>query len=163
MVDLKHNCWLPHPNGSVDLAFIPLSKAIEQLSTEQKFPYILYFARHLLPKPEEWNTLTALEQVIVVGYPAGIWDSINNLPVLIRGTAATHPKIDYEARPEFLVSAPVYQGSSSSPVFLYENKEVFLGQDLNLGKHRPRLAGVLSKVFYQEQRGGNGKHPYSNS
>lgn len=153
IIDLKKNCWFPHPDESIDLAFIPLSKAIAQLNSEKKFPYILYFARHNLPKPEEWTTLTALEQMIVVGYPAGIWDSVNNLPILLRGEAATHPKIDYEGKSEFIVSAPVFQGSSGSPVFLYEYKDVFLGQDLNLGKHRPRLVGILSEVFYQEQKG----------
>jgi hypothetical protein len=153
IVDLKNNCWYSHPNPSIDLAFIPLAKVIAKLNSEQKFPYMLFFARQLLPKPGEWLTLTALEQIIVVGYPAGVWDSKNNLPILIRGTTATHPKIDYEDRPEFLVSAPVYLGSSGSPVFLYDSKDVFLGQDLNLGKHRPRLVGILSQVFHQEQQG----------
>lgn len=151
--NLDSNCWFSHPNLNIDLAFVPLNKIITQLTGQQKIPYILYFAHHNLPKPEEWASLTALEQVIVVGYPAGIWDSANNLPVLIPGSTATHPKINYENNTEFLISAPVYQGSSGSPVFLYQNKDMFLGQDLNLGKHRPRLVGILSHVFHQEQKG----------
>lgn len=128
IIDLKNNCWHSHPNPNIVLALIPLAKAIEHLNKEQKFPYMLYYARQLLPKPEEWLTLTALEEIIVVGYPAGVWDSKNNLPILIRGTAATHPKIDYEERPEFLVSAPVYLGSSGSPVFYMKIKICFWGR-----------------------------------
>lgn len=153
IIDLKNNCWHAHPNPSIDLAIIPLAKVIDHLHSQEKFPFMLYFTQSTLPRSREWGTLVALEQMIVVGYPADIWDTVNNLPVLLKGAAATHPKIDFKGKPQFLVSAPVYLGSSGSPVFLYEYKEVRLGQDLNLGKHRPRLVGILSEVFYQEQKG----------
>lgn len=97
--------------------------------------------------------LTALEQIVTVGYPDDIWDSTNNLPVLRRGVTATHPKIDYQGKPEFLIDAAVYPGTSGSPVFLYEYKELMLGQELNLGKDKPRLIGILYGVYSHQQQG----------
>jgi hypothetical protein len=147
------NFWYKHPNPDIDLAFIPLAPIIDKLALEHKYPFMALYRKENFPKSEEWNTLTALEQIVVVGYPSGIWDPVNNLPILRRGVAASHPKIDYQGKPEFLIDAAVYRGSSGSPVFLYENKDVMLGQDLNLGKDRPRLAGILSDIFAYQQDG----------
>jgi hypothetical protein len=147
------NHWYKHPNPDIDLAFIALALIIDKLAEEKKYPYMAFFRRENFPKPEEWDTLTAFEQIVIVGYPSGIWDSVNNLPILRNGVTATHPKIDYRGRPEFLIDAAVYQGSSGSPVFLYEYKELFLGQELNMGKDKPRLAGILSEVYAYEQGG----------
>lgn len=97
--------------------------------------------------------LTALEDVVVIGYPDGVWDSYNNLPVLRQGVTATHPKIDFEQKPEFLIDAAIYTGSSGSPIVLYKNSDVMMGRDLNLGKDKPRLLGILSGVFHHIEKG----------
>ena len=55
----------------------------------------------------------------MVGYPIGIWDSTNNMPVFRTGITATHPGIDYEGRTEFMIDAACFPGSSGSPVFLF--------------------------------------------
>ena len=117
--EIEKNSWFSHPNPDIDLAFLPVARMVDQLHGEGKIPYMLYFTRSTLPKTEEWSILTALEQVVVVGYPAGIWDSTNNMPILRRGVTATHPKINYLGRSEFLVDVAVYPGSSGSPIFLY--------------------------------------------
>jgi hypothetical protein len=75
------------------------------------------------------------------------------MPILRRGVTATHPKINYLGRSEFLVDVAVYPGSSGSPIFLYEYKDIKLGEELNLGKDKPRLAGVLSKIYAYPQSG----------
>jgi hypothetical protein len=144
--------WFKHPNPDIDIAFINLAPIIIKLAQE-KSPFMTFFRRQNFPKQEEWDELTALEQIVIVGYPSGIWDPVNNLPVLRTGVTASHPKIDYRGRPEFLIDAAVYQGSSGSPVFLYESKDVFLGRELNMGKDKPRLAGILSDVFAYEEHG----------
>ncbi|WP_415280820.1 S1 family peptidase [Candidatus Nitrososphaera sp. FF02] len=142
-----------HPNPNIDLAFIPLGNIFTKFTQNGGMPFVSVFTRKNLPKDEEWKELTALEQVVIVGYPDGIWDSVNNLPILKRGVTATHPKVDFQGQPKFLIDAAIYPGSSGSPVFLYEWKEVMLGQDLNLGKDKPRLAGILSSVYLHRQKG----------
>lgn len=52
----------------------------------------------------------------MVGYPNGLWDKTNNLPIFRKGITATHPKYDYNGREEFLIDAACFPGSSGSPV-----------------------------------------------
>jgi hypothetical protein len=130
-----------------------MSEIIKRLSEKGVSPFMTFFRRENFPKPEEWNELTALEPIVFVGYPDGIWDSINNLPVLRRGITATHPKIDFGGRPEFLIDSTVYTGSPGSPVFLFEYKEIMSGHELNLGKDKPRLVGILYGCYLHQQEG----------
>lgn len=81
-----------------------------------------------IPDENEWKSLNSIEEVIMIGYPKGIWDHINNLPVFRKGITATHPSYDFKGNPEFLIDAACLPGSSGSPVFLnntgyYWNKD----------------------------------------
>jgi hypothetical protein len=55
--------------------------------------------------------------------------------------------------PIFLIDAAVYTGSSGSPVFLYEYKEIMMGEELILGKDKPRLVGILNGSFAHQEKG----------
>lgn len=48
------------------------------------------------------NKLDAMEDVIMVGYPVGLWDSVNNRPIFRRGITATDPKVDFEGKKNFM-------------------------------------------------------------
>ena len=76
--------------------------------------------------------LDAIEEVIFVGYPDGIFDSRNLLPVARRAMTATPIAEDYEGEPAFLIDGSVFGGSSGSPVFLYDR-----------GSFRPRGGGLV--------------------
>lgn len=147
------NGWYKHPNPNIDLAFIPMSEIMKRISESGVRPFVTFFRRENFPRREEWNELTALEPVVMVGYPDGVWDSFNNLPVLRRGVTATHPKIDFEGRSEFLIDSAVYTGSSGSPVFLFEYKDIMSGRELNLGKDKPRLVGILYAYLAHHEDG----------
>ncbi len=56
----------------------------------------------------------------MVGYPRGLWDQHNNMPIARLGTTATHPLALYQGKREFLVDVAAFQGSSGSPVFAFE-------------------------------------------
>lgn len=142
-----------HPNPKIDLAFLPVNGMFSKLADRGDPVYATFFRRENLPKPEEWAELTALEDVVIIGYPAGVRDRWNNLPIFRRGITATHPKIDFEQRPEFLIDAAIYEGSSGSPVVLYKKTDIMMGRDLNLGKDKPRLVGILSKFYSHTETG----------
>ena len=68
--------------------------------------------------PEDFNLLTSIEDVIMIGYPNGIIDTYNNKPVVRKGITATSLKLDYDGTPDFVIDISCFFGSSGSPVFL---------------------------------------------
>lgn len=80
----------------------------------------------------------------MIGYPNGLWDQVNNMPIIRRGITATNVTLDYNGKKEFLIDAACFPGSSGSPVLIcnvggYTSK---FGS-LNWGKSRVFLLGIL--------------------
>ena len=61
-----------------------------------------------------------LENVVMVGYPNGLFDSQNNHPLFRTGKTATHPAIDYNGQRKALLDMACLPGSSGSPVFILD-------------------------------------------
>jgi hypothetical protein len=59
-----------------------------------------------------------MEEIVMIGYPNGLWDELHNLPIIRKGITATHPGLRLNGKPEFLIDAACFPGSSGSPVFL---------------------------------------------
>ena len=55
----------------------------------------------------------------MIGYPFGLKDFINDLPVVRKGITATPAFLDYNSKKEFLCDIAVYPGSSGSPIIIY--------------------------------------------
>ena len=113
--------WIKHPDPNIDLAICPIAPVLNQAKSQNLDFFYQALVPGLIPTDEILSSLSAMEEVIMVGYPNGIWDSKHNLPVLRRGITATHPKIDLNGKTEFLIDAACFPGSSGSPVILYNN------------------------------------------
>jgi hypothetical protein len=113
--------WMLHPDPEVDLCVMPVENLLTQFASSGNEFFFTSLDKSLIPSPEELADLGAIEDVVMVGYPNGIWDSKNNMPIVRRGVTATHPNLDYEGRKEFVIDAACFPGSSGSPVFLYNN------------------------------------------
>ena len=50
-----------------------------------------------------------------------MYDTKNNTPIIRRGSTATHPNLDFDGVPQYLIDATVFGGSSGSPVFIVDN------------------------------------------
>jgi hypothetical protein len=89
-----------------------------------------------------------------IGYPNGIYDEHNLLPIVRRGITATPPAADYEGKRQVLIDASVFPGSSGSPIFVWDPRG-FASHETG-GRIVGRslyLLGVLSAVFFQEDTG----------
>lgn len=145
--DFPH-AWFVHPDAAIDLAIIPM-RPLEEAAREQGVElYYHAIDSRLAPDAAQQRTLDALEEVLFVGYPSGVWDQTNLMPILRRGTTATPMQLDFEGRSEFLIDAAVYPGSSGSPVFVYQPET---GRPQSLGGHRFLFAGVVAAVFFREE------------
>lgn len=115
--DLQKNC-VYHPEQNVDICLVILDDEIEELRNHGKKPYFRCIGKEMLLRPEDYDSLTAIEDIIMIGYPNGIIDKVNCKPVIRKGITATNLKLDYNGEPIFMIDAACFPGSSGSPVFL---------------------------------------------
>lgn len=135
--------WRKHKDDDVDLCAIPIANFI--LDAENKKVKIFYVPlnKDVLPNDESLKEINALEEILMIGYPNGIWDNVNNKPILRKGITASHPKFDYCGKKEIMIDAACFPGSSGSPVFIF-NEGVFKTKKGRLsGGNRIILLGVL--------------------
>jgi S1-C subfamily serine protease len=135
--------WVVHPDPSVDLAIMPLQPLLEAARSQGVEPFWQAVDTRQALTAEASEHLDALEDVLFVGYPSGVWDQTHGTPILRRGITATPPALDFEGRPEFLIDAAVYPGSSGSPVFIASQSAD--------GQPRIGFAGVVAAVFFREE------------
>lgn len=147
-IDDFPQAWFMHPDPEVDLAIIPM-RPLEQAARDQGVElYYHVIDSRLAPDPATLRALDALEDVLFIGYPNGVWDQVNLMPIMRRGTTATPMALDFEGRQEFLIDAAVYPGSSGSPVFVYQPETMRPTQ--SVGK-KFLFAGVVAAVFFREE------------
>ncbi|MGB8035028.1 MAG: hypothetical protein WCF03_14535, partial [Nitrososphaeraceae archaeon] len=78
-----------------------------------------------------------------------------NIPISRRGITATHPKLNYQGRQEFLIDLPVYPGTSGAPVFVYTYGLEYLSSGGISHGGRCLLLGILYAVVkYRSNRPG---------
>ncbi|MET1122767.1 serine protease [Priestia megaterium] len=136
--------WIFHPDPEVDICIMPLGPILEQARSLQKNVFYVSLHRDLLPSAEELSQLRAIENITMVGYPSGLWDRINNFPIIRRGITATHPNINYNGKEEILIDAACFPGSSGSPVFIYDdNGYTTKDGNTHMGGSRVFLLGIL--------------------
>ena len=144
------NMWFGHPDPSIDIAICPLIPLLNFVK-EQHGADLFFRAveTSMIPNEQQTRDLDAVEPVTFVGYPNGVWDSKNLLPVARRGTTASPIEVDFEGTPRFLIDASVFGGSSGSPVFIL-NQGSFATKDggFVVGS-RFHFVGVIAAVFFR--------------
>lgn len=124
--------WIPHPNPDIDLCIMPLGPLLHETNEKGFTFFYRHLDENLLPSTQLLTDLTAVEEILMIGYPVGLWDSVNNMPIFRRGITATHPNLNYQGRDEFLIDAACFPGSSGSPILLY-----------NLGNYTDRQGSTV--------------------
>lgn len=129
--------YVAHPDEGIDLACLNLSNLLD--------PQYPIFWRHLFPDmfatfggSESWNVG---DEVAFVGYPDGRFDATHNLPLVRTGHIASMPRVDFNDRPQLVIDAQVFPGSSGSPVLGWEPTANEL-----------RLLGVVTETMIRHER-----------
>ena len=144
-----------HPDNNIDICFILINDLIKQSISNQKRPYYSLISRNMFIDEVMDNT-TAVEDVLMIGYPQGIFDSAHNKPIVRKGITATGMKYDYRERPDFLLDIACFEGSSGSPVFVKETKIVnsIQGNGISFQPHVAYyFAGILHSTIYRDDNG----------
>lgn len=151
---LSETDWFGHPDESIDLALTNLSSIINKFKDEGIKLFIRSIPANIIPSQKDLEGLDALENILFIGYPSGIYDSKNLFPIIRQGITATPVYSNYEGKSLFLIDASVFPGSSGSPVFIYDKGgykdkkgNIFMGQD------RILFCGVISDGFFRNEQG----------
>ena len=138
------NRWIPHPDGKTDLCIMPIAPLLRDAQARSLTPFYVSLDTKLIASDVELGELDAFERVVMLGYPIGLWDSVNNMPLFRAGATATHPGHNYEGREEFMIDAACFPGSSGSPVLLCDiGGYVTKAGNSNFGESRIKLLGIL--------------------
>jgi S1-C subfamily serine protease len=160
--DLGHRCEvtigdlpkaiLLSSDPSIDIALIPLVPVLEHFKKEQKEPFFRALPRDLMPTDDAARELSAVQQILFVGYPSGIRDDTNLLPIARRGYTATPYVVDFNGLPVFLIDASVFPGSSGSPVLVFD-QGMFSTRAATVAGSRIHFLGLVSEAYFQQHEG----------
>lgn len=143
LIDSFENAFIPHPDRDVDLCVMPIQPILEDAKTRyNKNFFIISLDESVIPSTTIITELSVLEDIIMIGYPNGLWDEINNLPIIRRGVTAVHPKFNYNNKTDIVIDAACFPGSSGSPVCIYNHGSYTIGNAVNIGS-RFFLLGIL--------------------
>ena len=141
-IDNRAFPWIGHPDASVDLSVLPIVPALNHMQRQGKRPFFFPLNSSFIPDDEYLKSVTQTDEVIMIGYPGGLWDNVNNQPIFRKGILATNPSKNFGGRREFLIDMPVYWGSSGSPVLLF-SEGAFLDRRKGEGLKGVILGGRL--------------------
>ncbi|OCW93954.1 hypothetical protein A9168_09575 [Macellibacteroides sp. HH-ZS] len=143
--------WIGHSNPDIDIAITPFAPILKDLMSNNINIYFRSIPETLIPHKSIINDIDAVEDVIIIGYPNGIYDKKNLLPIVRKGITATPANIDFEGLPTFIIDASIFPGSSGSPVFIC-NIGSFTKKgtnDLYAGS-RLMFMGIVASVFIKQ-------------
>ena len=152
VIDNFEKQWHGHPDSEADIAVMPLVPIIEKVREQGQEPFFRAIQHTLIPTPDQLDELDAIEEIVFIGYPSGIYDAKNLIPVARRGTTATPLQLDYNGRPVFLIDASVFPGSSGSPVLIV-NTGSYASQGHLVVGNRVLFLGVVAETHTREESG----------
>lgn len=146
------NKWIKHPTQ--DLAILPLAPILEGIYKRTgKITFFRCCSEQYIPDSTISNEISAIEEVIMIGYPKGIWDSKNNLPIVRKGLTATSYFVDYLNNKQFLADIPIYEGSSGSPILILNSGIYSPKGKRPIAGTRLLLLGINSQFYSYEEEG----------
>lgn len=134
---------IEHP-ASVDLCAIPVEPIRKSALEQQKAVFFQHFDESMLPGQKTLQNLLGMEEIAMAGYPIGLWDECNNLPLLRRGVTASHPAVDFNGNKVGLVDIACFPGSSGSPVLVFNEGLYLVGHRSQIGSR-----GILLGILYE--------------
>ena len=144
LVDIDPNLLAQYSDHILDVAAAPIGPLLNAREAEGKPLFIRTIDENLTPTSSIRQELSALEDIVFIGYPSGLRDSKNSLPLIRRGITSTPVWSDFQGSPNFLIDAGVFPGSSGSPVFILNQGAYTARHGLIVGT-RILFLGILSE------------------
>lgn len=82
------------------LCAIPIEPFLTEGNKKEEKLFYISLDKSILPTSQQLPDFSALEEILMVGYPNGIWDNVYNKSILRNGVTATHPNFNYCGKKE---------------------------------------------------------------
>lgn len=148
---LNEETVINHPEDDVDLCVILAHSIIGRLDESNKKLHIYPVRKNIQVDGDKLKSMNTIQNLLMIGYPNGIWDSVNNLPMLRRGINATPLYENYMGKEEFAMDIATYRGSSGSPIFIYDNGCYIENNEAKFGS-RIIFVGILKGLHRRVQQ-----------
>lgn len=125
--------YTDHPDSQVDVGCVNISDCFTKTQVNNRSLELEYFSDF------DINEIVIGQRIIFVGYPTGFFDQKHFLPIARFGAIASSPSVDFNGKRQILIDAPVFPGSSGSPVFFQQRDGVY------------KLLGIISSTHIAEQ------------
>lgn len=142
--------WFGHNNPNIDIAIAPIVPFLNELKKENINIFFKAIPLIYALKQENIKEVDAIEDILIIGYPNGIYDKKNLLPIVRKGITATPANIDFEGKPIFLIDASIFPGSSGSPVFICNTGGTSKQGYDKQSKTRFIFMGIVASVFIKQ-------------
>ncbi|MDD5634121.1 MAG: serine protease [Candidatus Omnitrophica bacterium] len=152
-IDLFESRWFLNKNPNIDVAVMPLDVILQKMKKRSWNIFFKSITENISMNETNIKDLDAIEEIIFVGYPSGLYDLKNLLPIARRGITATPLSVDYFGLPLFLIDASVFPGSSGSPVFIYNTGTFSVRENIVMG-NRLVFLGLILGVYTREDLAG---------
>lgn len=146
LVDIDPALLLRFSDQSLDLAAAPIGALLNEREVVGKPLFFRSIEPSLVPSEKAFGELSAMEEIVFIGYPSGLRDVKNSNPLIRRGITATPVWNRFQGDPAFLIDAGVFPGSSGSPVFILNQGAYATGSGLVVG-HRILFLGVVYETM----------------
>lgn len=146
--------FIGHPDPNIDVAVANISARLNKAKEDGNPVYCLRVESDIIPTPEQIDKfISPLEEIVFIGYPNGIWDYKNLLPIIRKGITATPYYYDFLGEKKFLIDASVFPGSSGSPVFIYYSGG-YPDKEGNLyAGNRIFFLGIIAQTYHRQEEG----------
>jgi len=145
--------WFCPADRDWDLAIAPLQPVVEKLESCGSHVFYHYIHFDQFFSDSELERLDVFEPVAFAGYPNGLVDRENMLPIVRRGSIATMPCLDWQGDPVFLIDGSVFPGSSGSPVIVLPKARYVRGEEEHDVGELPMMLGILSHQLPAKYKG----------
>lgn len=139
--------------GDLDLIAVPMAATLNSLISQNIDVFFRSVDTNMIPTNAQFEDFSAIEDVTFIGYPSGLYDDTNKVPLIRQGITSTPIWNNFKGEEVFLIDAGVFPGSSGSPVFIYNQGSYLTRNGIVVG-NRLIFLGVISETMLRNSESG---------
>ena len=132
--------------GDLDLIAVPLAASFNELQQKGITVFYRTVDQNIIPKSDIIDELAAVENITFIGYPSGIYDTTNKLPIIRQGITAIPIWNKFRDMEVFLIGAGVFLGLGGSSVLIYNQGAYPTKEGIAIG-NRLLFVGVILETM----------------